>query len=145
MVVNSLVKITAVNNTPVTPTFKWSRDNAAFAVGVTSVSQDRITLTLSSLGRDAATALQQGDLVEISDDASELGSARGHLTRIASGPDPDQFTVVLAEQLPPSFVLGGGAVTSPPSSSAQSNRHLVLRRWARSGWETWIGQASPCR
>jgi hypothetical protein len=39
--------------------FKWSRDNASFAVRVTAVSADRLTLTLSSLGRDQATAPPQ--------------------------------------------------------------------------------------
>jgi hypothetical protein len=60
--------------------FKWSRDNASFAVRLTAVDPDRVTLTLSALGRDQATAFRQGDLVEICDDASELGPARGHLT-----------------------------------------------------------------
>src|SRR5205085_9326735 len=69
--------------------FKWSQDNAAFAVRVTAVSEYRLTLTLSSLGRDTATALRQLNLVEISDDASELGPARGHLTYLAGDPDPD--------------------------------------------------------
>jgi hypothetical protein len=110
--------------------FKWSRDNAAFAVAVTDVRLDslgRTTLTLASLGRDAATGLQLGDLVEVSDDASELGPARGHLTQIALGPDPDQFTVLLADPLPHSFVLSN--TESPPSSTLGSDRHLVLRRW----------------
>jgi hypothetical protein len=105
--------------------FKWSRENAAFAVAVQNVQSDGVTLTLGSLGRDAATALRQGDLVEISDDASELGSARGHLTYLASDPDPDQFTVVIADSLPQTFVLDGN--TNPPSG--KSVRHLVLRRW----------------
>ena len=114
-------------------TFKWSRDNAAFAVRVAAVQSDRRTLTLSSVGRDAATALREGDLIEIEDDASELGPARGHLTRLTTDPDPDQLTVVLEEPLPSSFVLPG-VVTSPPSSppgtpTGQSDRHLVLRRW----------------
>ena len=115
-------------------TFKWSRDNAAFAVRVAAVQSDRRTLTLSSVGRDAATALREGDLIEIADDASELGPARGHLTRLKTDPDPDQLTVVLEEPLPSSFVLPGSGVTSPPSSppatsAGQSDRHLVLRRW----------------
>jgi hypothetical protein len=114
--------------------FKWSRDNAAFAVGVEAVQSDRRTLTLSSVGRDAATALREGDLIEIADDASELGPARAHLTRLTTDPDPDQLTVVLEEPLPSSFVLPGSVVTSPPSSppgtpAGQSDRHLVLRRW----------------
>jgi hypothetical protein len=40
-------------------TFKWSRDNASFAVRVTAVQSDRLTLTLSSLGRDTAMALRR--------------------------------------------------------------------------------------
>ena len=108
--------------------FKWSRDNAAFGVRVTAVQTDGITLTLSSLGRDQATALRQGDLVEISDDASELGPARGHLTYLATDPDPDRFTVTLADPLPPSFVVDGATATSPPQGS-QPDRHLTLRRW----------------
>lgn len=95
--------------------FKWSRDNAAFAVGVTAISEDRRTLTLSALGRDQATALRQGDLVEISDDAHELGPARGHLTRLLADPDPDQFTASIEDALPADFGAGVGTVT--------------LRRW----------------
>ena len=65
-----------------------------------------------------------GDLVEITDDASELGPARGHLTQIASGPDPDQFTVVLADPLPASFVLGRGC-----DESAIFERRKVIVIW----------------
>jgi hypothetical protein len=111
-------------------TFKWSRDNAGFAVGVTALSQDRLTLTLTSLGRDQATALQQGDLVEISDDASELGPGAGFLTNLASDPDLDQIKVTLASPLPSSF-QNPGAAGSPPTVGA--DRHLILRRWDGSG------------
>jgi hypothetical protein len=112
--------------------FKWSRDNASFAVRVTAVSIDHQTLTLSSLGRDQATMLRQGDLVEISDDASELGPARGHLTNLQSDPDPDQLTVVIADPLPLNFQAPGSPASGPPTSPPPSppiNRHLVLRRW----------------
>jgi hypothetical protein len=115
--------------------FKWSRDNGSFAVSVVSVSSDRQTLTLASLGRDQATALRQGDLVEICDDASELGAVRGHLTNLQSDPDPDQLTVVLAQPLPSMFQRPSGspgvAPTSPPSVAV--DRHLVLRRWDGQG------------
>jgi hypothetical protein len=106
--------------------FKWSSDNAAFAVNVTSVQSDRVTVTLSALGRDVATTLRAGDLVEITDDASELGPARGHLTTLAQDPDPDTFVAVLSDPIPASFQLPG-AVSSPPSPAA--DRHMVLRRW----------------
>ena len=106
--------------------FKWSRDNAAFAVNVTSVQSDRVTVTLAALGRDVATTLRAGDLVEITDDASELGPARGHLTTLAQDPDPDTFVAVLSDPIPVSFQLPG-AISSPPSST--TDRHMVLRRW----------------
>ena len=117
--------------------FKWSGNNASFAVSVTDIGTDRLTLTVSSLGRDQATALRQGDLVEICDDASELGPARGFLTNLASDPDPDRLTVTLAAPLPFSF-RPPGAITSPPSSPPGSppaipGRHLILRRWDGAG------------
>jgi hypothetical protein len=107
--------------------FKWSRDNAAFGVGVTAVANDRSTLTLQTLGRDQATALRIGDLVEITDSVSDLGPGRGHLTRLVSDPDYDALTVTLADPLPPR--LG-----SPPSGLQDAERHLTLRRWEGSGW-----------
>ena len=67
-----------------------------------------------------------GDLVEIADDASELGPGSGHLTTLAQDPDPDSFTAILSDPLPASFQLPG-SVSSPPSST--SDRHMVLRRW----------------
>ena len=102
--------------------FKWARNNASFAVRVTAVSLDRRTLTLSSLGRDQATMLRQGDLVEISNDVSELGPARGHLTNLQSDPDPDQLTVVIADPLP-----------ADPLQSPPIDLHMVLRRWDGQG------------
>lgn len=114
-----------------TARFKWSRDNASFAVNVTDVQPDRVTLTVASLGRDVATALRDGDLVEISDDASELGPGRGHLTTLNGDPDPDSFKVVLSDPIPSNFVLPGG--TASPPSPSPTNRHMILRRWDQIG------------
>lgn len=94
--------------------FKWSRDNAAFAAGVSEVDDDRLELTLTSLGRDQATVLRAGDVVEISDDVHELGFNRGFLTTLTANPDPDEFTVKLAKALPEDFAI---------------DKHLILRRW----------------
>jgi hypothetical protein len=106
--------------------FKWSRNNASFAVNVASVQSDRVTVTLTGLGHDVATALRAGDLVELADDASELGPGSGHLTTLAQDPDPDSFTAILSDPLPARFQLPG-SVSSPPS--ATGDRHMVLRRW----------------
>lgn len=117
--------------------FKWSRDNASFAVRVTAISADRKTLTLATLGRDQVTTLREGDLVEIVDDASELGPARGHLTNLTADPNPDTFTVTLADSLPPGFGIPVGGVTSPStgivSPPASGGGHLILRRWDGQG------------
>ena len=117
--------------------FKWSRDNASFAVRVTAVSADRKTLTLASLGRDQVTTLREGDLIEIVDDASELGPARGHLTNLTADPNPDTFTVTLADSLPPGFGVPGAGVTSPStgvvSPPAPGGGHIILRRWDGQG------------
>jgi hypothetical protein len=134
--------------------FKWSRDNASFAVAVMAVAADRQKLTLKSLGRDQATALRQGDVVEISDDASELGPGRGHLTTLTADPDPDQLTVSLADRLPDNFGVARGAVnlpasplTSPPSPPGPppAPAHLILRRWDGLGWAsaTFDDQLTP--
>jgi hypothetical protein len=117
--------------------FKWSRDNASFAVRVTAVSADRKTLTLAALGRDQVTTLREGDLVEIVDDTSELGPARGHLTNLTADPNPDTFTVTLADSLPPGFGVPGASITSPStgvtSPPATGGGHMILRRWDGQG------------
>ncbi len=100
-------------------TFKWSRDNAAFAVAVTAVADDRVTLSLESLGRDVVTTLRDGDLVEVADDVSDLGPARGHLTYLVADPEADPPRVTLADPVPTRFAAPGG---SP-------DRHLKLRKW----------------
>jgi hypothetical protein len=103
--------------------FKWSRDNASFAVRVTAVDATRTILNVASLGRDQVTALRAGDLVEIADDTSELGPARGFLTYLADNPNPDLFTVELQTKLPPDFDV-----------AKLAERHLMLRRWDGVGW-----------
>ena len=80
-------------------------------------------LTVASLGRDQVTALRAGDLVEIADDASELGPNRGHLTYLTADPNPDLFTLQLADAIPPEFDI-----------AKLNERHLLLRRWDGVGW-----------
>jgi hypothetical protein len=111
--------------------FKWSRDNASFAVTITGVSADGQTVQLSALGRDDASALRELDLVEVSDDASELGSRTGFLTTVAANPDPDALTVTLSTPLP--------ANTFDPA------RHMTLRRWDGVGWagDTYSDTGTP--
>jgi hypothetical protein len=105
--------------------FKWSRDNAAFAVAVTAVQQvdiatPRMVLEVDSLGRDQASALRMGDLVELIGEADDLGPGTGLLCRVATDPDPD-LLLVTVDAADPSLNPATGAGTVPD--------HLVLRRW----------------
>ena len=90
---------------------------------MTAVDGSRKVLTVASLGRDQVTALRAGDLVEIADDASELGPNRGHLTYLTADPNPDLFTLQLADPIPPEFDV-----------AKLNERHLLLRRWDGVGW-----------
>ncbi|HEX3151312.1 MAG TPA: DUF6519 domain-containing protein [Gemmataceae bacterium] len=102
--------------------FKWSRDNAAFAVGVTHVKEeDRKTVSLTSLGRDQATTLRAGDVVEISDDLHELGPNHGSLHTLVKDPDLDGLTVELAPALPDEFPID--------KADGHPIRPMILRRW----------------
>jgi hypothetical protein len=135
---NSFTTVRSATVTGGVARFKWSRDNAAFGVRVTAISPDRRMLTLANLGRDQTTALREGDLVEIVDDTSELGPARGHLANLTADPNPDTFTATIADGLPPGFGIGATpAVTSPPLLSPPAPDgvagHLLLRRWDGQG------------
>ncbi len=119
--------------------FKWSRDNASFGVRVTAISADRKTLTVESLGRDQVTALREGDLVEIVDDVSELGPARGHLTNLTANPNQDTFTVTIADTLPPNFGVSGAGVDESANFPDFATR---ARRWWSSDPAS-LGRSGP--
>ncbi|SFF76516.1 hypothetical protein SAMN05518801_101350 [Novosphingobium sp. CF614] len=63
-------------------TFKWSRDNAAFATRWLESNGD--TLTLADTGRDAQSGLKPGQWIELTDDDKELSGRPGTLVRILS-------------------------------------------------------------
>ncbi|MFD2138153.1 DUF6519 domain-containing protein [Novosphingobium resinovorum] len=63
-------------------TFKWSRDNAAFATRWLESNGD--TLTLAETGRDAVSGLSPGQWIELIDDDAELAGRPGTLVRIVS-------------------------------------------------------------
>jgi N-acetylneuraminic acid mutarotase len=101
--------------------YKWSRYNAAFAVGVDHIvdnSGSTTTLKVGSLGRDQASMLRKNDLVEVIGDRSDLGAGRGLLCYVHSDPDPEQLQVVLDAQIDPGLA---------------GEDHLILRRWDGTG------------
>jgi hypothetical protein len=122
-------------------TFKWSRENASVATGVTNISTKansggtQVTvLSVFSLGRDQVLNFKNGDWIELLDDDLELngqpdpaypsGSAYiygnpGILCQIDSV-DPTTNSIYLTTQL-----------SSPPV--AKASQHTRIRRWDQSG------------
>ena len=114
--------------------FKFSRDNASVATGVTAIStgtniagNPASVLTVMSLGRDEVLSFAAGDWIEVRDDWSELAGSAGALCQIDSVDAPSR-TVTLTTTLPatPSFPVDGNGLTDP-------GRHTRIVRWDQSG------------
>jgi Family of unknown function (DUF6519) len=76
---------------PVSATFKWSRDNASVITAVTTIgpatnvaNNPTSQLTVLSTGRDNVLSFQPGDWIEITDDFLELNGQAGELHQIDS-------------------------------------------------------------
>ena len=100
------------------PTFKWSRENGtaefrivAIADVETKASDQVMTVTVTSLGRDARTGLDVGDLVELIDD-----------TWAPQGAPPPLLAVQKIDRADLILTLGGGLTTD-------LSLHPYLRRW----------------
>jgi hypothetical protein len=124
-----------------TATFKWSRENASVATGVTNIATKanpggtQVTvLTVFSLGRDQVLNFSNGDWIELLDDDMELNGQPdpaypsaspyiygnpGILCQIGSV-DPTTNSIYLTTQL-----------SSPPVASA--SLHTRIQRWDQSG------------
>jgi hypothetical protein len=115
-------------------TFKFSRDNASVASGVTGIStgtniagDPASVLTVMSLGRDEVLGFAAGDWIEVLDDWSELAGDAGALCQIDSVDVPSR-TITLITTLPatPSFSVDSRGLTDP-------DRHTRIVRWDQSG------------
>jgi hypothetical protein len=76
---------------PVSATFKWSRDNASVITTVTAINpatnaanNPTSQLTVESTGRDDVLSFKPGDWIEITDDFLELNGQAGELHQIDS-------------------------------------------------------------
>lgn len=79
------------SSSPVSATFKWSRDNASVITAVTAINPATNTannptsqLTVASTGRDDVLSFKPGDWIEITDDFLELNGQGGELHQIDS-------------------------------------------------------------
>jgi Sialic acid synthase len=78
-------------------TFKWSRDNASVASGVSAIEND-ITLTVDRAVWDSVRSFSPGDWVEITDDWREFSLRRARLRQIDSVNDSSR-TITLKSAL----------------------------------------------
>jgi uncharacterized protein DUF6519/concanavalin A-like lectin/glucanase superfamily protein/Kelch motif protein len=112
--------------------FKWSRDNGAWAFSIVSVDckagSGQMTVRAADPNR-IRSALNEGDWIELVDDDTALLGQAGPLFRIGAMPagDDEGFTVVLDLTTDPPRPLPG----------ERPGRHASLRRW------DGIDQAAP--
>ncbi|MEP6703378.1 MAG: DUF6519 domain-containing protein [Acidobacteriota bacterium] len=105
----------AEDGTALTPTFKWSRENATVVFPVLRIEtgNETTTVTLANLGRDERYTLRDGDWVELVDDDHTFESRADKLLRVTAV-DRDESTITLE---------GGAQIGDKPE------KHPLLRRW----------------
>ncbi|MBU6399278.1 MAG: hypothetical protein KGS61_03085 [Verrucomicrobia bacterium] len=111
-----------------TATFKWSRDNASVATGVTGIGNGGTRLTVPSTGKDNVLAFKPNDWVEVTDDWLELNGLPGELHQIApGGVNASAKTITLTSAVSTSnFPTDANGQTDP-------SRHTRIRRWDQEG------------
>ncbi len=108
------------------PTFKWSRDNASVATGVTTIAQGGTSLVVQSTGRDTVLRFNPNDWVEITDDFQELQGLPGSLRQINTVTDASS-TITLYDAISTvDFPVDANGLTDP-------QRHTRIRRWDQKG------------
>ncbi len=107
-------------------TFKWSRDNASVATGVTGIAQGGTALTVQSTGKDNVLGFNVNDWVEITDDWLELNGLAGDLHQVTQV-NAAAKTITLASPVSSSnFPVNSNGLTMP-------YRHTRLTRWDGTG------------
>jgi hypothetical protein len=104
-------------------TFKWSRMNGSVVFPVLDVSPDsgarQTTVKVATLGHDQQSGLNEGDVVELVDDAYALRESAEPL-HVVDSIDREQLEVVLSG-------TGSGTTGQDP------RLHPLLRRWDHGG------------
>jgi hypothetical protein len=101
-------------------TFKWSRDNGTVATRASIVNLSQIKI--ESVGRDSELRFNDGDWIEIVDEARELHNQPGVVRRIAPLNGVDDAARTIALQSP---LLASDFPANPVN--------LRIRRWDQSG------------
>ncbi len=107
-------------------TFKWSRDNASLATGVSAIEND-LTLTVDRTLWDSARRFKKGDWIEITDNVREFSGAAGELRRIANDVEDGTRRITLDAPLPAGdFPVVAQNLTMP-------ERATRIKRWDQTG------------
>jgi hypothetical protein len=109
-----------------TATFKWSRDNASVATGVTGIAQGGSVLTVPSTGKDNVLGFAANDWVEITDDWLELNGLPGELHQVTFVNAAAKTITVVPPVSSSSFSVDSDGQTLP-------YRHTRLTRWDGTG------------
>jgi hypothetical protein len=109
-----------------TATFKWSRDNASVATGVTAITQSGTVLTVQSTGKDSVLRFSPNDWVEITDDWLELNGLPGELHQVAFVSDTAKTITLTTAVTAADFPVDSSGNTFP-------YRHTRLTRWDQRG------------
>lgn len=126
-----------------TATFKWSRENASVAAGVTaitpgtnSLAQPASQLTVTSLGRDQVLGFNVGDWIEITDDFLELNGTSSALGSASSTQCGELHYIDSINTAALTITLDSPVSTSNfplTNGFTDPSRHTRIRRWDQSG------------
>ena len=108
-----------------TATFKWSRDNASVATGISAIEAET-TLTVDRAVWDSGRRFSPGDWVEITDDWREFSGAPGEIRRVATVVDASRTITLDAPLTAGLFPVNGQNLTDP-------DRHTRIKRWDQTG------------
>jgi Family of unknown function (DUF6519)/Right handed beta helix region len=102
-------------------TFKWSRDNASVATGVSAIEGD-LTLTVDRAVWDSVRRFSPGDWVEITDDWREFAGKPGDIRQVDTVDDSSRTITLKAALSAGDFPVDGQNLTD-------ADRHTRIKRW----------------
>ncbi len=102
-------------------TFKWSRDNASLATGVSAIEND-LTLTVDRAVWDSVRRFSPGDWVEVTDDWREFSQAPGEIRQVDTVDDASR-TITLKT------ALSAGLFPVNGQNLTDADRHTRIKRW----------------
>src|SRR5262245_44282410 len=102
-------------------TFKWSRDNASVASGVSAIEND-VTLTIDRAVWDSVRRFSPGNWVEITDDWREFSLLPGEVRQIDSVNDSSRTITLKSALTAGLFPVNAQNLTDP-------ERHTRIKRW----------------